>query len=76
MEFVEPKVKVHLLNMSYAYIPKRRDFTEDQKEEVSGNQGFRSKEASYQCYYASRGRDSSYFGLFSTLRIVWLCFLS
>ena len=25
--------------------------------------------------YAQRGRDSSYFGLFSTLRAVWLCFL-
>ena len=24
--------------------------------------------------YAPRGRDSSYFGLFSTLRVVWLCF--
>ena len=23
--------------------------------------------------YTSRGRDSSYFGLFSTLRVVWLC---
>ena len=25
--------------------------------------------------YALRGRDSSYFGLFSTLRAVWWCFL-
>ena len=26
-------------------------------------------------YYTPRGRDSSYFGLFSTLWAVWLCFL-
>ena len=31
-------------------------------------------EVSYPCYYAPRGRDSSYFGLFSALRAVWLCF--
>ena len=24
--------------------------------------------------YTPRSRDSSYFGLFSTLRVVWLCF--
>ena len=41
----------------------------------SGNQGFRVREASYQCYYTPRGRDSSYFCLFSTLRVVWLCFM-
>ena len=55
-EFVEPTVKVHLLDESHAYIPKRKDFTEDPKEEISGNQGFWAKEASYLCYYASRGR--------------------
>ena len=26
-------------------------------------------------FYAPRGRDSSFFGLFSTLRVVWLCFM-
>ena len=46
------------------YIPKRRDFTEDPKDEVSRNQGFGAGEASYPCYYASRGRDSSYSSLF------------
>ena len=46
-EFVEKRVKDHLLNEGYAYIPKRRDFTEDLKEVVSGNQGFRAREASY-----------------------------
>ena len=39
-------------------------FTEDPKEAISGNQIFRAREASYICYYASRGRDFSYFGLF------------
>ena len=74
-EFVEPRVKVHLLDEGYAYIPKKRDFTEDPKEEILGNQGFWAREASYSCYYASRGRDYFYFGLFSTIRAVWLCFL-
>ena len=68
-------MKVHLLSEGYEYIPKRRDFTGDPNEEVSRNQRFWVGEASYLCYYASRGRDSSYFGLFSTLRVVWLCFL-
>ena len=66
-EFIESIAKVHLLDKSYAYIPKMRDFTKDTKEESSRNQRFRAKEASYPCYYASRGRGSSYFGLFPTL---------
>ena len=57
-------MKVHLPDEGYVYIPRRKDFTEDPKEEVSGNQGFRVGEASYPCYYASRGRDSSYSDLF------------
>ena len=40
-EFIEPRVKVHLLDEGYMWVPKRRDFTEDQKEEISGNQNFR-----------------------------------
>ena len=67
-------MKVYLLDEGYANVPKRRDAIEDPKEEISGNQGFRARESSYLCYYVSRGRDSSYFGLFSTLRVVWLCF--
>ena len=47
---------------------KMRDFTEYPNKEISGNQGFWAREASYPCYYASRGRDSSYFCLFSTLK--------
>ena len=63
-------MKVHLLDKGYAYKQKIRDFTEDLKKEISGNQGFQVKEASYPFYCTSRGRDSSYFGLFSTLRVV------
>ena len=55
-EFVEPRVKVHPLDEGHVYIPKRRDFIEDQKEEISGNQGFQAREASYSFYYTSRGR--------------------
>ena len=39
-EFVEPRVKVYLLNEGYAWVQKWRDFTEDLKEEISGNQNF------------------------------------
>ena len=46
---------------------KNRAFTEDPKEKISGNQLFQAREASYMCYYASRGRDSSYLGLFLLL---------
>ena len=49
-------MKVHLLDDGHAYIPKMRDFTEDPNEEISGNQRFRAREASYSCYYASRCR--------------------
>ena len=63
-EFIEPRVKVHLLDEGYTYIPKMRDFTKDPKEEVLGNQGFRAGEASYSWYYASKGRDSFYSCLF------------
>ena len=39
-EFIESKVKVHLLNKGYAWVPKRRDFTEDSRNEILGNQNF------------------------------------
>ena len=61
-------MKVHILDEGYAYIPKKRDFTDDPKEEISGNQRFWAMEASYPCYYDLRGMNSSYFGLFSTLK--------
>ena len=34
LEYIEPRIKVHILNKGYAHVPKRRDFTEDQKEEI------------------------------------------
>ena len=36
--------------------------------------GLRSKVCIFDEGYAPRGRDSFYFGLFPTLRAVWLCF--
>ena len=59
-------MKVHLLDEGYVWVSKRRGFTEDPKEEISGNQRFWAKEVSHLCYYASRGRDSFYLGLFFT----------
>ena len=59
-------MKVYLLDEGYVWVSKIRGFTEDSKEEVSGNQRFRAKEASHLCCYTSRGRDSSYLGLFFT----------
>ena len=35
-EFIELRVKVHLFDEGYVYIPTRRDFTEDPNEEISG----------------------------------------
>ena len=66
-KFVEPRVEVHLLCEGYLWVPKMRDFTKYPKEEISGNQRFRVREASYSCYCASRGRDSFYLGLFLLL---------
>ena len=45
-EFVEPKVKVYLLNEGYTCVKKKkkRDFTEDPKEEIWKNQSFRDYE--------------------------------
>ena len=48
------------------WVPKRKDFTENPQEDIYGYKGFRAREASYPCFYTSRGRDSSYVGLFST----------
>ena len=40
-EFVELRVKVHLLDEGYVWVPKIRDFTEDPREENLGYQNFR-----------------------------------
>ena len=34
LEFIELRVKVHLLDKSYTCVPKIKDFTEDPKEEI------------------------------------------
>ena len=46
LEFIETRTKVHCLDEGYAHIPQMRDFIEDQKEEILGNQRFRAREAS------------------------------
>ena len=59
-------MKVHLLDKDYAWVPKMKDFDEDPKEETGGKSKFPGLggvlETSYQFYYTSRGRDSSYSG--------------
>ena len=39
-EFVEPIVKVHILNKGYTWVPKRWGLAEDLKEDISINKGF------------------------------------
>ena len=39
-EFIELRIKIHLLDEGYAYVPRTRDFTEDPNEEIWGNQRF------------------------------------
>ena len=39
-EFVKPRVKFYLLDKGYAYVPKSKDFIEDPKMEIWGNQIF------------------------------------
>ena len=65
-EFIETRTKVHRLNEGYTHILKMRDFTEYPKEKISGNQRFWAREASYPCYCALRGRDSSYLVYFQS----------
>ena len=65
-----PRTKVGLLDKDYEYILKSRDFTNDPTRGNSGDR-VRLRKDSQSVSYASRGRDFSYFGLFSTLRAVW-----
>ena len=56
---------------------KNTDLAEDSSEEFGKSKvsGLRSvHETSYNFFYAPRGRDSSHFGLFSILGVVWLSF--
>ena len=64
--FIGLRTKVHLRDESYAWVLKTKDFAEDSREEfgrswVSGLWDFRK------LCIAPRGRDSSYFGLFSII---------
>ena len=59
------------------WVLKIGDFAEDSREEfgkskVSGSGSV--NETSQSFFYAPRGRDSSYFGLFSIIGAVWLSF--
>ena len=70
-------MKVHLLDKGYAWVPKTQDFAEDSSKEfeiskVSGLGSFHGTSKIF--FYAPRGRDSSYFGLFSIIGAVWLSF--
>ena len=73
-EFVEPRTKVHLLDEDYALVPKTMDFVEDSSEDFGKSKVSSVHETSLSFFYGQRGRDSSYFGLFSILEIVWLSF--
>ena len=59
-------MKAYLLDEGYLWIPKRKDFDEDPKEEIQGKSKFSSLGGvlgtSYQLDYASRCRDPSYSG--------------
>ena len=44
------------------------------QEKSSGDRGFRVFGTSESFVFAQRGRDSSYFGLFSIIGAVWLSF--
>ena len=70
-DVVTLRVKVHLLNKGYMWVPKMWDFAKNPNEEVSGNQRFWVWEASHPCYYDIRGRDSTYSGFNSHF---WLIF--
>ena len=77
LEFVGLSTKVHLLDKGYMWVPKTWDFVEDSSEEfgkskVSGLGSVYKTPWSF--FYAPKGKDSSYFCLFSALRAIWLCF--
>ena len=70
-------MKVHLLDKGSLSIPKTWDFAEDSSKEFGKSKvsGLGSvSETSESFVFAPRGRDSSYFGLFSILGAVWLSF--
>ena len=66
MDFVRPRTKVHYIDEGYAWVPKRKDFDEDPKEEIQGKSKFSGLggvlRTSYWLDRASRGRDPPYSG--------------
>ena len=85
MEFVGLRTKVHHLDEDYVWVPKMKDFTEDPKKEIWGDQGLGDVlETSFGSttlqevvilhtlvYFHLKGC----FGSISTLRSVWIRFL-
>ena len=81
MEFIRPRTKVHPLDEGYAWVSKTWDFVKDSIEEFGKSKVLSLgsvHKTSQSLFYAQRGKDSSYFGLFllfvdykSDLRVVW-----
>ena len=71
--FVGPRTKVHLRDESSRAYRKQR-ISPKIHSKSSEDHGFRVSETFESFVFAQRGRDSSYFGLFSILRDVWLSF--
>ena len=73
------KSESYLLDEGYAWVPKMRDFTEDPKEEISGNQIFSGLggvlKTSFGFIMLQEIRILPIFGLYFILRAVWLCFM-
>ena len=77
-EFVGPRTKVHHIDEGNVWVLKKRDFIEDP------NEFWKSKvlglgsvhEASYGFFYAPRGRDPFYLGLFSIFGLEMVACLS
>ena len=75
LEFVGPRTKVHLLHEGYVCLPKTRDFSKNSSDEFGklNVSGLGSAYGTFESFFYGT-RDSSYFGLFSILRVVWLSF--
>ena len=77
-EFVGLRMKVHLLDEGYVWVPKKKGISlVIQRKRFWEIEFFGIRRCSrdpLRFFYVLRGRDSSYFGLFSALRGIWLCF--
>ena len=72
--FVWPRTKVHLRDERYAWVPKKKRILPKIQAKSLGDHGFQVSGTSESFVFTPRGRDSSYFGLFSILGTVWLSF--